>query len=238
MIFWFEYDSGWQRMRPFEMRISYSLYIEALRPVQHFSHEHVALFGMEWWQFLYVLHIYQRTKICRYEHLGRYVLYSLSIWVQHPKTSRSLEALAASHVAAWIKGSAAVVVAVRCPLYHAWPAHSLLFPRVAPLLLSCVPGDIVPLKGAWVNGKHHCRSLLNHKENHLEMDIMIFFIWYLSIARLDLSECVRAIGAPQCVTIHSRWDNEDLSGLDLCFGAQLTRHKMLVITCLWKHALS
>lgn len=61
----------------------------------------------------------------------------------------------------------------RCPLYHAWPAHSLLFPRVAPLLLSCVPGDIVTLrKGAWVNGKHHCMSLLNHKEKHLAMDIM------------------------------------------------------------------
>lgn len=91
--------------------------------------------------------------------------------------------------------------------------------------------DVVPLKGAWVNGKHHGRSLLNHKEDHLEMDIMNINIWYFSIARLHLSECVRAIGAPQCVTIHSRWDNEDLSGLDLCFGAfQLTRHKMLVIT--------
>ena len=133
MIFWFEYDSGWQRMRPFEMRISYSLYIEALRPVQHFSHEHVALFGMEWWQFLYVLHIYQRTKIWIFTlHLGP--------TSKDFSFSRTPRRVARRGVDQRIRCRCR-----RCPLYHAWPAHSLLFPRVAPLLLSCVPGDIVTL---------------------------------------------------------------------------------------------
>lgn len=88
----------------------------------------------------------------------------------------------------------------RCPLYHAWPAHSL-FPRVAPLLLSCVPGDIVTLRGAWLNGKRHCISLLN-KESHLEMDLRYEYVVFFNCQVGFIRKCLS--GASQCVTIDSR----------------------------------
>ena len=114
----------------------------------------------------------------------------ISVDLDHPKkTSGSLDPLAAKMCTSR-RGSKDPQIRWRgCPLYDAWPAHSLLFPRVAPLLLSCVPGDLVT-KGAWLNGKHHCISLLKHKENHLEMDI-ISKCGGFSLARLALSEGMR-----------------------------------------------